>query len=226
MDVIQTFGVNGGESYDIVCENNLITNFDGQICMTENNGDPDFHDWDVRNNIYVNVDMQANVGIPDFRFYNNTLYNVGSTNKLIMYLYDGSGKSNFSNAEIKNNIIIPAASIGSYGQVVSIGRTGSNVSVSNNYIARLGTYGGVSGFNDPNGINGGNPMFADASGSDFQLLASSPAIDRGIALSWFDHDYSNASRPQGSAWDIGAFEFAGSGGSNSLVAPRNLRITQ
>lgn len=46
--------------------------------------------------------------------------------------------------------------------------------------------------------------------SDGSLQSGSPAIDAGISLaSYYDTDIINTSRPQGSAWDIGAYEYTG-----------------
>ncbi|MBX4187217.1 MAG: right-handed parallel beta-helix repeat-containing protein, partial [Candidatus Doudnabacteria bacterium] len=75
----------------------------------------------------------------------------------------------------------------------------------------------------------GNPAFVDIDGADnipnnpddnFQLSSSSAAINRGIVSNVYNTfqvlyglniavDYANASRPSGSAWDIGAYEFGG-----------------
>ncbi len=224
MDVIQTFGVNGGEAYNIIFEKNLITNFNGQMMMTENNNDPDFHDWDIRNNIYVNADMQMNIGIPNLRFYNNTFYNVGSLNNLVMYMYNSPGKGNYTGTQIKNNIFISSSGISSYGQVISGGSSFPNVQVSNNFISRINTWGTLSGFNDSTGVNGGNPEFVNAAAGDFNLLSGSPAINRGANLTGFNNDYANATRPQGSAWDIGAFEFGSTAPPSGITPPLSVSI--
>jgi hypothetical protein len=53
----------------------------------------------------------------------------------------------------------------------------------------------------------GDPLFADATGADFQLLAGSPAIDAGSPDSAPLDDYDGTARPRGAGFDIGAFEF-------------------
>jgi hypothetical protein len=53
-----------------------------------------------------------------------------------------------------------------------------------------------------------NPMFKSIEGRDFLLQAASPAIDAGTPLAEITVDYRGIARPQGSAYDIGAFESA------------------
>jgi hypothetical protein len=60
---------------------------------------------------------------------------------------------------------------------------------------------------DVNGQFGVDPLFVDAPGADYHLAAGSPAIDQGLTLSGFDYDKDGVMRPQGSAWDIGAYEY-------------------
>jgi len=67
-----------------------------------------------------------------------------------------------------------------------------------------------------------DPLFVDISAKNFHLQKNSPAIDAGIdplvvdifyslyGLS-INVDLSNTQRPQGSAWDIGAYEYVGTG---------------
>lgn len=48
--------------------------------------------------------------------------------------------------------------------------------------------------------------FVNASSHNYQLAGGSPALDRGIAISSVTEDRQGTTRPQGSAYDIGAFE--------------------
>lgn len=50
-----------------------------------------------------------------------------------------------------------------------------------------------------------DPVFTGA--SDFTLQAASPAVNKGVTVDLFSADYLGTSRPQGAAWDIGAYEY-------------------
>ena len=211
MDVFQTFGVGGDGKVvarNIIFEKNRIINFDGQICMTEHNGSAaGMRDWDIRNNVFVNVPQQANIGIPNMRFYNNTFYNVGASNKLVLSGYNNLPKGESTGAQILNNIIISASALVNYSGAISVSGTG--VTADYNYIASIDGFRPLQGFTEAHGINGGDPRFVDAASHVFELQPSSPAIDRGMTLTGFEDDFGGTVRPQGRAWDIGAFEHRG-----------------
>ena len=97
-------------------------------------------------------------------------------------------------AEVKNNIVY----LNPAGNIVTI-----NATVSNNLIT--------------------NPSFVDPAKGDFRLLSSSAAIDAGVSLSQVPVDYDNMPRPQGSIYDIGAYEYRPGSGPASVPTPRNLR---
>jgi hypothetical protein len=48
--------------------------------------------------------------------------------------------------------------------------------------------------------------FLDAAGGNFRLADGSPAIDKGVTLADLPLDYDGLTRPQGTAFDVGAFE--------------------
>lgn len=52
----------------------------------------------------------------------------------------------------------------------------------------------------------GDPMFVDAAVGNFRILPGSAALDRGITLKAVPRDAVGTPRPQGAAYDIGAFE--------------------
>ena len=49
-------------------------------------------------------------------------------------------------------------------------------------------------------------LFVDAEGGDFHLVAGSAAIDAGVEVAEVADDRDGLARPQGGAWDLGAFE--------------------
>jgi len=67
-----------------------------------------------------------------------------------------------------------------------------------------------------------DPLFENRTVGDYRLKAGSPAIDAGMAISGWTGatDRDGLPRPQGTGWDIGAYEHGGS----ALNPPRNLRI--
>ena len=73
-----------------------------------------------------------------------------------------------------------------------------------------------------------NPSFTDASKNDFTLQSGSAAIDAGTDLSpsGITDDIAGVSRPQGNAYDIGAYEYTSGNTPNPEVIispPANLR---
>jgi hypothetical protein len=84
-----------------------------------------------------------------------------------------------------------------------------------------GTMGSVQGCSFTNNIQS-NPLFVDAS-SDFHLQPGSGAIDAGVPVLGVATDYDGANRGQGSAFDIGAYEFLPT--VISLVAATNVTST-
>lgn len=53
--------------------------------------------------------------------------------------------------------------------------------------------------------------FVNAATGDFRLLAGSPALNIGVAQTAFTTDIVGTTRPQGTAWDVGAYEYLATG---------------
>jgi hypothetical protein len=71
------------------------------------------------------------------------------------------------------------------------------------------------GTDNGNNLTDTDPLFVDDtfSNPDLQLQSGSPCIDAGATISAITVDFLGVSRPQGSAYDIGAYEFVDTGPS-------------
>jgi hypothetical protein len=70
-----------------------------------------------------------------------------------------------------------------------------------------------------------NPNFVNGGASDFRLQSNSPAINAGVNLVDVPTDKDGVLRPQGGAYDIGAYEYVGGASNTPLNAPSDLRVT-
>lgn len=70
---------------------------------------------------------------------------------------------------------------------------------------------------------GVDPKFVYPSGQDYHLQSTSPCIDKGTAVSGVTNDYDGIPRFQGSAYDIGAYEYA-SVDTTPPAAPTGVKI--
>lgn len=148
-------------------------------------------EWDgsVESPPGTRTNYAASVGIGG-RCYNNVFLNCGGTNTDRGWYTFSSDLTNVSadyNFVAKNNYL-PV--------------------LTNAAQQRIGDAGGWSKTEwwEDHGINGGNPQFVNEVAIDFRLQAGSPLIDSGTNLT-FTTDFIGVSRPQGVAWDIGAYEF-------------------
>ncbi|MGE5399302.1 MAG: choice-of-anchor Q domain-containing protein [Ignavibacteriales bacterium] len=92
----------------------------------------------------------------------------------------------------------------------------------NCYFTNNGTQ--LSGTHYTGDIWGTDPKFVNAAGRDYQLQQTSPVIDKGITFAQVTNDKKGVSRPQGTAYDMGAYEYA-SAGSTPTAPPAPTDVT-
>jgi hypothetical protein len=88
-------------------------------------------------------------------------------------------------------------------QALGIGSVRPNVRVVNNIVYQAG---GIRRSSQSNNLLT-DPGFVNAAAGDFRLRFDSPAIGAGESLPEVAVDIEGTRRPQGSAYDIGAYEF-------------------
>jgi len=155
----------------------------------------------VRNNVAFK-NSQCGVYIPgivsNVKILNNTLFGNGATALLI----NGSAQE-VNNVEVKNNIFDLTDSNSKAYHVVNAKGNTSLVLQNNLYWPKPLLLHKLS---DPSPVIG-DPRFANPAEKNFHLLPGSTAIDKGVPLSDVSQDKDGIKRPQGTASDLGAFEF-------------------
>jgi len=120
-----------------------------------------------------------------------------------------------TNAQVYNNTVYGNDGFGG----VYIGQYSSGADVRNNIV-----HNNSGGVLTDDGVNTTlsnnlttNPHVINAVAGDFRLQADSPAIDAGLVLPAVPTDIEGISRPQGSGYDLGAYEFGGTGASSATL---------
>ncbi|WP_185156113.1 T9SS type A sorting domain-containing protein [Fulvivirga kasyanovii] len=116
------------------------------------------------------------------RFYNNTLYNSGYIGFRI--------RPHVTSTYIKNNIVHMSPDFpGPTGNHYTYIDDESVVSLSNNLYYGIGSYSPCTGCPvDSDNVNDSNPLFASPASLNFELQATSPAIDAGTSTLVFEVD--------------------------------------
>jgi hypothetical protein len=201
------------------------------------------HDIWIRNNIFVNQNFGHGAVFLRGRTYNIFVHNNTFVNSNLATAVD-FGDSTGPRIEVYNNIFV---SFSASRAATLVYAPGQNIPANLDYniyykpydaaqqVVRLGSvYYTLAEWKtgraqDLNSI-AADPMLvnitpAGASGNgDYRLSVSSGAINAGTALTGFNTDKAGTSRPQGSGWDIGAYEYA-STPSPSLSPPTALAVT-
>ena len=197
---VELYGSNIDNNY---IHHNYIENADGVIEIGGRSGSAANNT--VAYNVLVNnhgrvltVHLSGTYGstITNFRFENNTIVESDPSN---LGLFWFSANPSAGAINMRNNIFYKN------GGTVS-NRDGYAHTHNLYYFTGGATLGGISlGANE----QVANPQFVNLNGGDFRLQSTSPAINRGVNLN-YTQDYNNAPVPQGSAPDLGAFEFGAS----------------
>jgi len=217
---IQFYSTGGSDQYDLHVHDNLIHDAicDGLNFATVN---PSNGTVEAYNNVIFHVGTGPDPynGSSNYsciavggstgstspaQIYNNTLYDCGSRGTS-----DSGALAIGIPTHLQNNIV---QATGTENYLVPSWRAGcSTVSGLNNLWF---------GSNTPTSCTTANvttnPLFVNASLFDLHLQAGTPAKDAGVTVSTLKTDFDGITRPQGPAFDIGAFEFfQGSAGSTS-----------
>jgi hypothetical protein len=138
--------------------------------------------------------------------YNNLIYN--NTINLTGFGAGIQVLSSSANGLVYNNTVYQNGPAG--GILIYAGSRGTIVK---NNIAFGNLGGDIVNDAGPDATIGFNltsdPKFVNAGTFDFHLQSTSPAIDAGTTLSLVTTDFDGRPRPQGSAYDIGAYEYGG-----------------
>ena len=184
----------------------------------------------IKNNMFISTGA-IYMSQDSNQFINNVLSRVGQD------IGQGAGGGQqdgiligaFGHGSYSNNVIVNNTIYQSKLSCINIGYA-DTATVRNNICYQNGSDGvntslaGSGNVIDHN-LLGTNPLFVNAGLGDFHLQSGSPAIDAGVTVSVASPDLAGTPRPQGSAYDLGAYEFGGSPPAPVFPVPRNLRIT-
>jgi hypothetical protein len=231
---LQVYGHQVGDTMtNLTIHDNLIYN-NTMPGLTLGGGDPSDSGGDIRmtniqiynnifyNNAYGSREAQGAVQIQnytsrvgDYHFYNNSFYNDGvnrggSLPHSVIEV-DGVG---VGSADFQNNIFYASPTDTQFYDSTT-GFTGGHNLYFGIPQSNIPAFDKTSLYADPKFVNVG--------ALNLQILVGSPVVDAGVATA-ARTDFTGLPRPQGSAFDIGAYEFAsGSTASQPPAPPTNLR---
>jgi parallel beta-helix repeat protein len=222
-DVASSIGIwahdPSGTANDNIVRYNMIIRAGYYWAPTLENGDnkwgsPSFH-WDGIRNRQGSVSFHQGIWIGSGSrnlIYNNVIID-SPGGILVGHSANDSGNQVYNNTIYGNTAQIPSAySPSEYNSGIAV-VNGSGAIVRNNIVWMPGS--SMQGLYISPTATGTiadhnlfvDPQFVNSSAHDFRLRAGSPAIDKGVSLSPVATDFDGLARPQGVAFDIGAYEY-------------------
>lgn len=205
IDCFQTFadGSYHEAASNVVFEQNTCVNMQAQTAQAVGKAFmiEDANGLILRNNILRAYRVLQAVDSANLQIVNNVF-----TNRLDLptaYFPSMITLNNTPNSLIKNNSFFDPLSHVIYFEN-SIAQQGINISNNNAYRSDGKNAQGIS---YPGDLWNVNPLFVNPAGGDFHLQAGSPLINMGTAVSIVASDFDGRPRPQGSNYDIGAYEW-------------------
>jgi Right handed beta helix region len=160
----------------------------------------------------------SNSSMQNILIANNTFINATGTTSDAAFTVGSPVGIAHSNTKITNNIVVQDDS----RAIGSLGDRSAGITFSNNLWSKSppsSMMGRNSLVGDPLITKTGYLTPGNLTGDYFEFLSSSPAINKAATLAAVTVDYFGTSRPQGSAPDIGAFEYSPAGSSGAMSHP-------
>lgn len=148
--------------------------------------------------------------------YNNLFYNIYNPDG---FDSDGLGAVTIGNNQadnaVYNNTIYNVKRNG-----IAIGSNTTNTTIRNNLVfdtvgAAFYNFGAISYTETTNMFSNVDPEFVDVGSGNFRVLVTSDAVNAGTTVAEVTIDFYNTPRPQGGAYDIGAYEY----GADTPIVP-------
>lgn len=161
----------------------------------------------VRNNIIMtnsHLGIVVSGRVHDVEIHNNTIYENGRQGIHV------AGDATISDVDIRNNLIVQSENGNCRNDCqwyetahIETHAAAARVTIDTNGFAPASPT--VLGGGDDHAVVGPE-LFVDPLRFDFKLQTGSAGIDRGVTLPLVERDYRGVRRPQGAAYDLGAFE--------------------